>query len=234
MEEIDWLCIRKSNGSGSRKFGTHHSIMFVSDRSDERGDWPAEFGKDKRMGRYLSRVVLCSTLLLTTACSEGGGESETAQDRSSARRVEPFDRMIRIRELQMGIGRHWDVCVDRTCYTSGPSEGRYRRDDTDSAWVLTNADGWRGLPQYDVPITATEARALNNLMSTQVSAGNNYLSRNRFANGAQNLAQYLLGGLCLGDVRSRMVMMLDDLERTRGSSTQIQQQRKRVGSFNGK
>ncbi len=100
--------------------------------------------------------------------------------------------VIQVRQLYMApIGHHEDVCVDDTCYTTGPSEGIYRRDAAASRWALTDADGWSTLPGWSFNVTRSQRDECRSYMDNGV-VGN--VNRSNFL---ANLWEYYSNGFCV-------------------------------------
>ena len=109
-----------------------------------------------------------------------------------------FGYIVQVRKLQMGIGIHEDVCVDDACYTSGPSDGVYRRDAELSRWALRNEDGWSTLPGWSFQVNGFERSWLQTFMNDVV--GDQVMSTNIFQSvwyAAGNLAKYVGNGFCI-------------------------------------
>jgi len=117
---------------------------------------------------------------------------------------------LQIRQLNMGLGIHQDVCVHDTCYTTGPSQGIYRRDSTDSRWALTNADGWSTPGGSWLDITDMELGACRDFMDRQI-VGNS--TRNNFF---ANVGEYITNGFCITFSNRCFKEMVDMCIRMRG------------------
>lgn len=117
--------------------------------------------------------------------------------------------IIQIRRLRMGIGIHEDVAVDRTCYTSGPAEGIYRRDETSSNWALTDADGWSTPPGWSFNVNEYERDMCKTYMD---SIAEETMNHDWFTH---RLWDYLANGFCLKFSRSQFNFMADWVARMR-------------------
>jgi len=142
--------------------------------------------------------ALFATLASGCAAEATDGADDTSQaafGTGGYRRPEPKDKLLQVRWLEMGwVGRHADVCVDDTCYTSGPVDGFYKRDRAGSAEALRNADGWGPDSNRQVSISASEARALKEFMNAQVTG---LYDQGDWRRAIVNPALYLIGGACI-------------------------------------
>ena len=128
-------------------------------------------------------------------------------------------RLARLDKLQMGIGIHEDVCVDQVCYTSGPSDGVYRRDADMSRWALTDADGWSTLPGWSFDVDTFERDWLQTFMNDVV--GDQVMSTNIFQSAwyfAGNVAKYVGNGFCITFSQKYFNDMSSMVSRRRGGA----------------
>jgi hypothetical protein len=123
------------------------------------------------------------------------------------------DYLLQIRQLNTNIvGIHQDVCVHDACYTTGPSEGIYRRDPSASRWALTDADGWGTSRGNWLFINANELSACRDFMDRQIVGTS---TRSDFW---ANVGEYIANGLCITFSNRCFKEMVDMCIRMRGGS----------------
>ena len=170
------------------------------------------------MGFTIAPLLFAVCALLATLASgcsaEIAGDADDTSQAAFGTRLEPKNKLLQVRWLEMGwVGRHADVCVDDTCYTSGPGDGFYKRDRAGSAAALRNEDGWGPDSNRQVPIGASEARALKDFMDGQVTS---LYDQNDWRRIIANPLVYLFGGACITFSNGYFNRMADMLSEWRG------------------
>ena len=106
-----------------------------------------------------SLFALFATLASGCSAEVTGDEDDTSQAAFGRRTPEAKNKFLQVRWLEMGwVGRHADVCVDDTCYTSGPGDGFYKRDRTGSATLHRAA--FAHLESFHAPPTPIDAHVI--------------------------------------------------------------------------